>query len=345
VSISTDLDQALMGRVLRLANAQGQLTLPAVPGLLENYVQLLLDTFGASGVEFSEDNISQLRGILRDQIDAAFSASSRSDITVAYAIASNGLAVDYHVTPVYRSIAEAYDAWVAERTPPLFGSYPDTRIWHLAHEHDVPGDAPILDIGAGTGRNALALARRGHPVDAVEMTREFAEALHRDIELEQLPVRVLQRNVFDSEADLRDDYAMIFLSEVVSDFRSVEQLRGVFDLAARRLAPGGTLVFNIFLPKDGCEISDAARQFGQRTYSSIFTHAELNDAVGQLPLELVSDESVFDFEKENLPEEEWPPTSWYEGWTTGRDVFSVPDRESSPIDMRWLVYRNAPRSP
>jgi SAM-dependent methyltransferase len=344
VDISTDLHRALLSRVLRLASAQGQLTLPAVPALLENYVQLLLDTFGASGVEFSEEEIAQLRGIVRDQLDAAFSASSRSDIAVAYAIASNGLAVDYHVTPVYRSIAEAYDAWVSDRTPPLFGSYPDTRIWHLAHEHVVPGDAPILDIGAGTGRNALALARRGHTVDAVEMTHEFAEALRRDIALEQLPVRVIQRDVFDSEADLRDDYAMIFLSEVVSDFRVVDQLRAVFELASRRLAPGGTLVFNAFLPKEGREINDAARQFGQRAYSTIFTYAELNGAVGQLPLELVSDESVYDFEKENLPEEEWPPTSWYGDWTTGGDVFSVQDRESSPIDMRWLVYRHAPRS-
>jgi SAM-dependent methyltransferase len=346
VAISTDLDQALLGRVLRHANAQGQLTLAAVPALLEDYVRLLLDTFRASGVEFNEEEIAQLRGIVRDQIEEAFSASSRSDITVAYSIPTNAQAniVEYRVTPVYRSIAETYDAWVSERTPPLFGSYPDTRIWHLAHEHDVPGDAPILDIGAGTGRNALALARRGHTVDAVEMTHEFAEALRRDIALEQLPVRVIQRDVFDSEADLRDEYSMIFLSEVVSDFRSVDQLRAVFELASRRLVPGGTLVFNAFLPKDGCEISDAARQFGQRAYSTIFTHAELHDAVGQLPIELVSDESVFDFEKENLPEEEWPPTSWYEGWTTGRDVFSVPDRESSPIDMRWLVYRYAPRS-
>lgn len=336
---STNLEQAMMDRVLRRASAQGQLTLAAVPALLEDYVRLLLDIFQTNGVEFTEDEIAQLRGILRDQIDAAFSASSRSDITVGYEVKSGKPGVSYHVTPVYRSIAQAYDAWVSERTPPLFGSYPDTRIWHLAHEHDVPGDAPILDIGAGTGRNALALARRGHTVDAVEMTHEFAEALRRDIALEQLPVRVIQRDVFDSEADLRDEYSMIFLSEVVSDFRSVDQLRAVFELASRRLVSGGTLVFNAFLPKDGCEISDAARQFGQCAYSSIFTHAELHDAVGGLPLELVSDESVYDFEKENLPEEEWPPTSWYENWTTGQDVFSVADRESSPIDMRWLVYR------
>ena len=336
---STDLEQAMMDRVLRLGSAQGRLTLPAIPALLEDYVRLLLDTFQTNGVEFNEEEIAQLRGILQGQIDAAFSASSRSDIIVEYEVKSGGSVVSYHVNQISPSIAQAYDAWVSERTPPLFGSYPDTRIWHLAHEHDVPGDAPILDIGAGTGRNALALARRGHTVDAVEMTHEFAEALRRDIALEQLPVRVIQRDVFDSEADLRGEYSMIFLSEVVSDFRSVDQLRAVFELASRRLVSGGTLVFNAFLPKDGCEISDAARQFGQRAYSSIFTHAELNDAVGQIPLELVSDESVYDFEKENLPEEEWPPTRWYENWTTGQDVFSVADRESSPIDMRWLVYR------
>ena len=37
----------------------------------------------------------------------------------------------------------------------------------LADETPVPAEAPVLDIGAGTGRNALALARRGHRVDVI----------------------------------------------------------------------------------------------------------------------------------------------------------------------------------
>jgi 16S rRNA A1518/A1519 N6-dimethyltransferase RsmA/KsgA/DIM1 with predicted DNA glycosylase/AP lyase activity len=38
----------------------------------------------------------------------------------------------------------------------------------------------VLDIGGGTGRNTLALARRGHPVDVVEMTPKFAELIRDD---------------------------------------------------------------------------------------------------------------------------------------------------------------------
>ena len=57
-----------------------------------------------------------------------------------------------------------------------------------------------------------------------------------------------------------------------------------------------------------------------------------------MPLELVADETEYDYEKANLPEGAWPQTSWYSGWVSGQDVFDLP-REACPIEMRWLVYR------
>ena len=102
----------------------------------------------------------------------------------------------------------------------------------------------MLDIGAGTGRNTLALARRGHPVDAVEMTPKFADIIRAEAERQALNVRVIQRDVFATMDDLRSDYRLIVLSEVVSDFRTTQQLRAMFELAARCLMPGGRLVFN-----------------------------------------------------------------------------------------------------
>ncbi|PRC55960.1 SAM-dependent methyltransferase, partial [Mycobacterium sp. ITM-2017-0098] len=75
---------------------------------------------------------------------------------------------------------DTYDNWVATRKPPLFGSNPDARVSALAAEITDPGTARVLDIGAGTGRNALAMARRGHPVDAVELTPKFAEILRAE---------------------------------------------------------------------------------------------------------------------------------------------------------------------
>jgi SAM-dependent methyltransferase len=196
----------------------------------------------------------------------------------------------------------------------------------------------VLDIGAGTGRNTLRLARRGHPVDVVELTPKFADTLRSDAQREALEVRVIQRDVFSTMDDLRRDYQLILLSEVVSDFRTTQQLRGTFELAAHCLAPGGRLVFNAFLARHGYTPDKAARELGQQLYTSIFTQHEMSTAAAELPFELVSDDSVYEYEKAHLPEAAWPPTSWYADWVSGRNVFDV-DREDSPIEMRWLVYQ------
>ena len=113
-------------------------------------------------------------------------------------------------------------------------------------------------------------------------------------------------------------------------------------MAAHCLAPGGRLVFNIFLPRHTYLPDPAARELGQQCYTSIFTDAELVAAVAGQPLELISDESVHDYEKDHLPPQGWPPTSWYVNWVSGLDVFDVP-REDSPIELRWLVYRKPER--
>jgi hypothetical protein len=172
------------------------------------------------------------------------------------------------------------------------------------------------------------------------MTAQFAEIIRHEATVGGLNVRVIQRDVFAQDAYLRSDYALVLLSEVVSDFRSPHDLRQVFELAAGCLRPGGQLVFNVFLTEPGYLPEDAARQFAQQAYSSLFTPAELAQAVSGLPLELIADDSVFAYEKEHLPDGAWPPTSWYEGWVSGRDVFGV-ERGECPLDMHWVVYRRS----
>lgn len=112
----------------------------------------------------------------------------------------------------------------------------------------------------------------------------------------------------------------------------------MFELAAGRLAPGGRLVFNVFLPRDGYEPDAAARELGQQVYTTIFTRSEVETASASLPLTLVADDPVYNYEQQNLPEGAWPPTAWYANWVSGQDLFDVP-REQSPIEMRWLVYQ------
>jgi hypothetical protein len=170
------------------------------------------------------------------------------------------------------------------------------------------------------------------------MSGEFAQLLRAEAGKQSLSIRVLERDVFTARDHLPRDYQLIVVSEVVSDFRSSEELRAVFELAATCLRPGGHLVVNAFLARDDYQPDDAARQLGQQTYSAIFTRAEMAAATAGLPLELCDETDVLGYEREHLPSEAWPPTSWYEGWVSGRDVLPV-EGEPAPIALTWLVYR------
>ena len=130
------------------------------------------------------------------------------------------------------------------------------------------------------------------------------------------------------------------LAEVVSDFRTTRELRGVFELAADCLAPGGQLLFNTFLARPGYTPDNTARELGQQCNTMIFTRDELTSAAADLPFELIADDSAYEYEQAHLPKGAWPPTGWFAGWASGLDVFDVP-REQSPIELRWLVYRKS----
>jgi len=330
---SAEQQRAAMTRKLLCRTvASGQIKLPAVPALLDEIEILCERTFSALGIDFSAEQQSQLRRVLSDQLVQAYETSPRSEIVIDYEVPV-GLGVKYTVTLQGPSLGDVYDQWVATRQPPYFGTEPDARVMALAIN-----DCPVLDIGAGTGRNALALARLGHPVDAVELSIQFSAILQQASEQESLPLRVFKGDIFSSTMELRNDYGLVLLSQVVSDFSSPAQLRKMFEIAAACLAPGGELVFNVFLPKPWYIPDAAARELGLQVYTAIFTYPELAAAMMGLPLSLVADDSVYDYEQRHLPQGSWPPTSWYANWVSGLDVFDLP-RQNSPIEMRWLVYR------
>lgn len=339
VQKDVDLRAALHRRVQYRSQCSGRLVFPAVPGLLDDYVKTCDGLFRQIGVTFSVGELNQLRDALASELAIAFSASARSEIVIEYE-SPTGRTVKYHVKAQWQTLDASYDNWCATRKPPLFGTEPDAKVWRVALTAPEPAVFPVLDIGAGTGRNAIALNRRGHPVDAVELTPRFAQMMRDSCTEESLCVRVIESDIFASAVELRDDYGLIVLSEVSSDFRSTQPLRQVLELAAKRLVPGGYLVMNAFLVKEGHVLDEAAFEFAQQCYCTFFTRAVLEEAVLDLPLMLESDESVHDYEKAHLPLGAWPPTGWYERWVSGQDVFDLP-REDCPIELRWLVYRKA----
>jgi 2-polyprenyl-3-methyl-5-hydroxy-6-metoxy-1,4-benzoquinol methylase len=334
---SSALREAMVRRLYRRSVAEGQITVPAVPGMLDEYVQLCGNMCATLGVWYTPEQSVQLRTVLEAELTKAFKASQRSDVVISFQ-APFGTGLNYRVKAEWRTVEADYDHWVATRPPPLFGTEPDARVMALAGEAADPSTCRVLDIGAGTGRNALALARRGHPVDAVEMAPKFAEVMRSEVEAQSLAVRVIQSDVFTAMEGVHDEYQLMVLSEVVPDFRTTHELRGVFELAVDCLAPGGHLVFNTFLARPGYTPDSTARELGQQCNTMIFTRNEMTAAAAELPLELVADDSAYEYEKAHLPEGAWPPTGWFEGWASGLDVFDVA-REDSPIELRWLVYR------
>ena len=100
------------------------------------------------------------------------------------------------------------------------------------------------------------------------------------------------------------------------------------------------MLFNTFVPRKGYVLDDAARELGQQCNTMIFTWEEMTNAADELPLELVADDSAYEYEKLHLPEGVWPPTASLADWASGLDLFDV-EREESPIELRWFVYQKA----
>lgn len=133
----------------------------------------------------------------------------------------------------------------------------DLGLWE---ELAAAADGPVLDLGCGTGRVALHLARRGHEVVAVDREAALVEALEG--RADGLPVRSV---VGDARTlDLGREFPLAVVPmQLVQLLADAEErtvcLRGI----AAHLTPGGTAALAIvenIAEEDGSSLSWHARQ-------------------------------------------------------------------------------------
>lgn len=335
---------ALLQAVLRKARTRidgsATLRLPAVPALVEYYMRMIKSQWAGLGRMFTQEQLDSLQRELLAQAQAAFAASPSSTLTVtSVADPLPKMTISWTIECHTLTFEEKYDEWTRVCKPPLFGAAADAKVMELAQSLSIPGDCAVLDVGAGTGRNTLPLARLGLRTDAIEITPAFVQILREEAAKEQLDIRVYDGDILDQSLPLpTNHYSMVVLAQVVTHFRSVDEIRRLFVVAEKILVSGGTLVFSAFVTRAGYQPDELIRQVSQLMWSSLFTADEFRDAAAGLSFELVSSELTCEYEKSRLPSKHWPPTPWFESWSTGAGLFDLPAAKC-PMELRWFVYR------
>jgi len=117
----------------------------------------------------------------------------------------------------------------------------DLALWEgLAAQMDPqPGAAAILDIGAGSGRVALHLARRGHRVTAVDLSPALLEALAG--RAGELPVQTVCADARDLSLPRRDHALCLVPMQTLQLLGGAAGRARFLARARAHLAPGGLL--------------------------------------------------------------------------------------------------------
>ncbi len=291
---------------------------------------------------FSADDLEQFRSALKLNLESAWAASPNSKVLVSFSTdPPPQLTLSWSVKVEVLTLAEDYDQRVKTRTQTLFGKFPDAKIFDVARALGAPAEVPILDVGAGTGRNTLPLSRAGFPTDAVELGARAGRDLARGSAKEALAVQVFEHSIFDPKLGLAlGHYRILLLAEVRVPLSQFDRTSHVVSAGREALAQRRPARVSAFLSSDGYKPDDAAREMSQILWCNLFTRRELQDALADEPLQLISDESVQAYERATCPLEAWPPTVWFETWTGGQDLFDLPAGKP-PMELRWLVYRKS----
>jgi SAM-dependent methyltransferase len=109
---------------------------------------------------------------------------------------------------------------------------------------ELPAGARLLDLGCGTGIDAVEFARRGHAVVATDWSPQMVERSRARVAGTGLASRVTVAHLGIHQLDRLDD-AFDGIYSNFGPLNCVADLRAVAADCARLLKPGGRLVFSV----------------------------------------------------------------------------------------------------
>ncbi|MHC5037910.1 MAG: class I SAM-dependent methyltransferase [Planctomycetota bacterium] len=115
----------------------------------------------------------------------------------------------------------------------------------------LPPEGPILEIGAGTGRYTAELARRGHPVTAVDLSKNVLAKCRERIAGEGLEnVRIVVADARDLAGIPEKDFASVLIMGPLYHLVVEEDRKTALREACDRLREGGIL-FSAWISRMG----------------------------------------------------------------------------------------------
>ena len=279
------LKKAIVYKLDSYISGRGELVLPCLPGMLDYYTNIVENLFSHLGRPMPAERQQQLRQMIEKGLADGFNISAAAMLVIEYELVKppkKGMACQVTIrTP---TLGEQYKAWVEQRKPPLFGSHPDAKVLATVAEFG-ENTTKILDVGGGTGRNALPLARKGHYVDVLELTPAFLEQLQTAIATENLSMNAIEGDILDPLTRLRPAfYQLAIATEVVSHFRDVDDLRLFLAKMSDVICSGGLLLFNIFLTVDEYVPDELVRDMAQLCWSSFVYIWRIDNSDGRFAI-------------------------------------------------------------
>jgi SAM-dependent methyltransferase len=131
----------------------------------------------------------------------------------------------------------------------------DLPLWRELARSE-PG--PVLDVGAGTGRVALDLAREGHDVTALDRDPELLAALRERAGLAGLSVPTVVADAAGFDLAGRHFGIVVMPMQTIQLLPDASAREGFLASARRQLAPGGVVALAVAEALEGFEDEAAA---------------------------------------------------------------------------------------
>jgi SAM-dependent methyltransferase len=137
---------------------------------------------------------------------------------------------------------------------------------------------PVLDVGCGTGRLTLPLARLGITVTAIDASEHMLDILRRKLEAEPAEVRsrITIRAGDMRNLDLKDRFPLVIVPfRVMQHLHTVEDQLAALTSLRGHLAAGSWLALDVFLPKFDRVLSGIGQEIEEMSWKIIEAGHEL----------------------------------------------------------------------